>query len=150
VEAAADPRRVALHRSARAAIVIPSTFAVSLLVIRDLQVATFTVFGCFALLVMADFGGRRRPRAIAYVAATFAGAALVALGTAVSPVAGVAAAVMIAVGFTLSFSGVFGGYLAAAQTALLLAFVLAASIPLHPFPSRKVMQLPPRPRRGAP
>ena len=113
----------------RAAIVIPSTFAVSLLVIRDLQVATFTVFGCFALLVMADFGGRRRPRAIAYVAATFAGAALVALGTAVSPVAGVAAAVMLTVGFTLSLSGVFGGYLAAAQTALLLAFVLAASIP---------------------
>jgi len=49
-EAPPDPRRVALHRSVRAAIVIPATFAVSLLVIRDLQVATFAVFGCFALL----------------------------------------------------------------------------------------------------
>jgi uncharacterized membrane protein YccC len=128
-EAHADPRRVALHRSVRAALVIPSAFAVALLVIRDLQVATFTVFGCFALLVMADFGGSRRPRAVAYAAATVAGAALVSLGTAVSPVAAVAAAVMLVVAFVLSFITVFGGYVAAAQTALLLAFVLAASVP---------------------
>jgi uncharacterized membrane protein YccC len=128
-DARPDPRRVALHRSVRAAIVIPATFAVSLLVIRDLQVATFAIFGCFALLVMADFGGRRRPRALAYAAATVGGAALVTLGTAVSPVGWVAAVVMLVVGFVLWFAGVFGGYLAAAQTALLLAFVLAASIP---------------------
>jgi uncharacterized membrane protein YccC len=128
-EAPADPRFVALHRSVRAAIVIPSTFAVALLVIRDLQVATFAVFGCFALLVMADFGGRRRPRAVAYLVATVVGAGLVALGTVVSPVAAVAAVVMLAIGFTLSFNGVFGGYPAAAQTALMLAFVLAVSIP---------------------
>jgi uncharacterized membrane protein YccC len=78
---------------------------------------------------MADFGGRRRPRALAYAAATVGGAALVTLGTAVSPVAWVAAVSMLVVGFVLSFAGVFGGYLAAAQPALLLAFVLAASIP---------------------
>jgi uncharacterized membrane protein YccC len=134
----ADPRLVALHRAVRAAIVNPATFAVSLLVIRDLQVATFAVFGCFALLVMADFGGARRARAVAYVAATLAGAALVALGTLVSPNAAVASAVMLVVGFALSFAGVFGGYLAAAQTALLLAFVLAVSIPgsLSTIPTR--------------
>ncbi|HEY8755510.1 MAG TPA: FUSC family protein [Candidatus Dormibacteraeota bacterium] len=128
-EGRADPRLVALHRAARAAIVNPAIFAVSLLVIHNLQVATFAVFGCFALLVMADFGGHRPARAVAYVAATIAGAALVALGTAVSPNAGVGAAVMLVVGFTLAFAGVFGGYLAAAQTALLLAFVLSVSIP---------------------
>ena len=72
-------RRAALRRSVRAAIVIPATFAFSLLVIRDLQIATFAVFGCFALLVMANFGGRRRARAVAYVAATLVGAALIAL-----------------------------------------------------------------------
>jgi uncharacterized membrane protein YccC len=128
-EGRADPRLVALHRAVRAAIVNPAIFAVSLLVIHNLQVATFGVFGCFALLVMADFGGHRPARAVAYVAATIAGAALVALGTAVSPNAGVGAVVMLVVGFTLAFAGVFGGYLAAAQTALLLAFVLAVSIP---------------------
>jgi uncharacterized membrane protein YccC len=125
----ADPRVVALHRAVRAAIVNPAIFAVTLLVIGDLQVATFAVFGCFALLVMADFGGRRPPRAVAYVAATIVGAGLVALGTAVSPNAAIGASVMVVVGFTLAFAGVFGGYLAAAQTALLLAFVLAVSIP---------------------
>jgi uncharacterized membrane protein YccC len=128
-EERADPRLVALHRAVRAAIVNPAIFAVSLLVIGDLQVATFAVFGCFALLVMADFGGHRPARAVAYSAATVAGAGLVALGTAVSPNAAIGAAVMVVVGFTLAFAGVFGGYLAAAQTALLLAFVLAVSIP---------------------
>src|ERR1700716_823411 len=117
------PRLVALPRSARAATVIPATFALTLLVIRDLQVATFAVFGCFALLVMADFGGDRSARAAAYVAATLAGAALLFIGTVASPNAALGAAVMLLVGVTLSFSGVFGGYLAAAQTALLLAFV---------------------------
>ena len=53
------PRIPALHRSVRAAIVPPATFAFTLLVVRDVQVATFSVFGCFALLVMADFGGMR-------------------------------------------------------------------------------------------
>ena len=124
-----NPRRVALHRATRAAIVNPAVFAFSLLVIRDLQVATFAVFGCFGLLVMADFGGPRRSRALAYVATTLVGAAIVALGTVVSFSPVVAAIVMLAIGFTLSFASVFGGYIAAAQTALLLAFVLSASVP---------------------
>lgn len=137
-EGRADPRRVALHRATRAAIVNPAVFALSLLVIRDLQVATFAVFGCFGLLVMADFGGPRRTRALAYAAATLAGAALVALGTAVSFSAVAAAIVMLAIGFTLSFASVFGGYIAAAQTALLLVFVLSASVvaPASAIPTR--------------
>jgi uncharacterized membrane protein YccC len=137
-EGRADPRRVALHRATRAAIVNPAVFAFSLLVIRDLQVATFAVFGCFGLLVMADFGGPRRTRALAYAAATLAGAALVALGTVVSFSAVIAAIVMLAIGFTLSFASVFGGYVAAAQTALLLVFVLSASVvaPASAIPTR--------------
>jgi uncharacterized membrane protein YccC len=39
---------------------------------------------------------------------------------------------MLLVGFAVSFAGVFGGYVAAAQTALLLTFVLAVSIPAPP------------------
>ena len=105
----ADPRRVALHRATRAAIINPSVFALTLLVVRDLQVATFAVFGCFGLLVMADFGGPRRPRAVAYAAATLIGAALVALGTAASFSAPVAATAMLMIGFLLSFASVFGG-----------------------------------------
>jgi uncharacterized membrane protein YccC len=90
------------------------------------------------LLVMADFGGPRRTRALAYAAATLAGAALVALGTVVSFSAVIAAIVMLAIGFTLSFASVFGGYVAAAQAALLLVFVLSASVvaPASAIPTR--------------
>src|ERR1700688_578115 len=83
-DARSDVRRVALHRATRAAIVNPSVFALTLLVFRDLQIATFAVFGCFGLLVMADFGGPRRTRAIAYATTALAGAALISIGSVVS------------------------------------------------------------------
>ena len=127
-----DPGLAGLRRAARAALVVPAAFAFAKLVIGDSQVTTFVAFGCFALLVMSDFGGTRRPRAAAYVTATLVGAALLTLGTLVSPVAWVAALVMLLVGFWVQFSGVFGSYVAAAQTGLLLAFVLAVSVPAPP------------------
>jgi hypothetical protein len=65
-----DPGLAGLRRAARTALVIPATFAVARLVIGDAQVTLFVAFGCFALLVMADFGGPRRPRAAAYVITT--------------------------------------------------------------------------------
>lgn len=128
-EQRSGPRRVALHRSVRAATVIPATFATSLGVTHDVQIATFAVFGCFSLLVMADFGGRRPARAVAYVVTACTGATLVAIGTLASPNAAVGAAVMLVVALGVSFAAVFGGYIAAAQTALLLAFVLAVALP---------------------
>jgi uncharacterized membrane protein YccC len=127
-----DPGLSALRRATRAALVVPATFAFAKLVIGDIQTATFAAFGCFALLVMADFGGPRRARAVAYVSTTLVGAVLVTLGTVASPVAWVAALVMLLVGFCIQFAGVFGSYVAAAQTALLLSFVLAVSIPASP------------------
>jgi energy-converting hydrogenase Eha subunit B len=97
-----DPGRAGLRRAARTALVIPATFAVARLVIGDAQVTLFVAFGCFALLVMADFGGPRRPRATAYVITTLVGATLVTLGTLVSPSAWVAALLMLLVGFGIS------------------------------------------------
>ena len=81
------------------------------------------------LLVLSDFGGTRRPRAIAYLSATLVGAALVALGTLVSFSPALAVGVMLIVGFVISFSRIFGGYIAAANTGMLLAFVIAVTIP---------------------
>jgi hypothetical protein len=83
------------------------------------------VFGGFALLVMSDFGGQRPARALAYLTATVVGALLVAFGTVASASPGVAAVGMFVVGFAIAFSRVFGGYLAAAQTGMLLSFVIA-------------------------
>src|SRR5882672_997886 len=76
-----DPGFAALRRAARAAIIIPLAFALGTYVLHLGQNVIFIVFGCFALLVITDFGGLRPARARAYLTATAVGAALVALGT---------------------------------------------------------------------
>src|SRR5258708_38841960 len=124
--------RAGLRRAARAALVMPLACAFAQVVIRTAQVATFVAFGCIALLVMVDIGGPRRLRALAYAATTGIGAVLIALGTLASLSPWLAALLMLLVGFVVCFAGVFGGYVVAAQTALLLAFVLAVSIPAPP------------------
>ena len=108
---------------------MPLAFIFATRVVGDLQFATFVAFGCFALLVMADFGGSRTPRAAAYAITTVVGAALIVIGTLASPTPWVGALLMVVIGFTLQFAGVFGGYIAAAQTALMLSFVLSVAIP---------------------
>src|SRR2546429_6761265 len=111
-----DPALVALRRGARAAVVIPLTFFVARLLIGDApQTLIFVIFGCFALLVMADFGGPRRARLLAYLATVLAGAILVAFGTLVSSTVAGSAVAMLAVGLALSSASIFGGYPAAAQ-----------------------------------
>ena len=127
-----DPGRAGLRRAGRAALVMPATFAFAQFVIGNGQLTLFAAFGCFALLVMADFGGLRGPRALAYAAATAIGVVLIALGTLASVSPWVGALVMLLVGLVVSFAGMFGSYASAAQTALLLAFVIAVSIPAPP------------------
>jgi uncharacterized membrane protein YccC len=129
---AKDPGVVALRRAARAALVLPIGFAFAKFVTGDPQVEAFVAFGCFALIVMAGFGGARLHRAAAYVTTTFVGAALVALGTLASPSAGIAALAMLLLGFGIQFMGALGGYVKAATPALLLAFILALSLPAPP------------------
>jgi uncharacterized membrane protein YccC len=127
-----DPGWSALRRAARAAIVIPLAFAFADLLLRATQSLVFVMFGCFSLLVISDFGGFRRPRAIAYLTATLVGAALVALGTLVSSSSWLPAVAMLLVGFAVSFSRIFGGYIAAANLGMLLSFVIAVTIPASP------------------
>ncbi|HSS92899.1 MAG TPA: FUSC family protein [Candidatus Dormibacteraeota bacterium] len=124
-----DPGYAALRRATRAAIVIPLAFAFAELLLREPQSLVFVTFGFFSLLVISDFGGFRRPRAIAYLSATVVGAALVALGTLASSSPWLAAAVMLVVAFVISFSRIFGGYFVAAYIGMLLAFVIAVTIP---------------------
>src|SRR5256885_16757185 len=75
-----DPSFAALRRAARAAIVIPLAFALGTFVLHLGQNVIFIVFGCFALLVITDFGGLRPARARAYLTATAVGAGLRGLG----------------------------------------------------------------------
>ncbi len=127
-----DPGLSGLRRAARAATIIPLAFAFADVLLRAPQSLVFVMFGCFSLLVISDFGGFRRPRALAYLTATLVGAALVALGTLVSTSPWLPAVLMFVVGFTISFSRIFGGYFAAANLGMLLAFVIAVTIPAPP------------------
>src|SRR5256884_9875405 len=80
-----DPSFAALRRAARAAIVIPLAFALGTFVLHLGQNVIFIVFGCFALLVITDFGGLRPARARAYLTAPAAGAGPVGPGALVFP-----------------------------------------------------------------
>src|SRR3984893_1430162 len=105
-----DPGFAALRRAARAAVVIPPVFAFNTLILHGGQNVIFAVFGCFALLVMSDFGGQPSARALASLPATLVGAVLVAVDPLGSLSAVVAAAAIFVVGFAIAFSRVFGGY----------------------------------------
>src|SRR5438132_1583876 len=124
-----DPGFAALRRAARAAVVIPLAFALGSFVLHLGQNVIFIVFGCFALLVITDFGGLRPARARAYLTATAVGALLVALGTFVSLTVAAAAAVTLLVALVMAFARVFGGYFVAGQTGMLLAYIVATAGP---------------------
>ncbi|MDQ6773344.1 MAG: FUSC family protein [Candidatus Dormibacteraeota bacterium] len=127
-----DPDRAALRRAARVAATETPMVAAAVLFIGNPQVNLMVAFGCFALIVMADFQGPPLPRTAAYVTTTLLGTVLVALGTlcAQSTVAAVSGAFVV-VSIVL-MAGVFSGYASAAQLALILAFVLAVAVPGTP------------------
>jgi uncharacterized membrane protein YccC len=127
-----DPGFAALRRAARITLLMPAAFGASIAFHADAQFSTFLAFGFFALLVMGDFGGLRRPRAAAYAATTAVGAVLIAVGTLASATPWSAAIVALLICFVIRFCAVFGSYAAAAQSALLLSFVLAVALPGPP------------------
>jgi uncharacterized membrane protein YccC len=124
-----DPGGTSLRRALRVAIVVPPLAAFAATIVGDPGASPFAVFGAFALLGLADFGGPTIPRARAYAGATVVGVGLVLLGTLASGNAWSAVTGTMLAAFAVQFLGVFGGYVVAAQTAVLLAFVVAVSIP---------------------
>ncbi|MFR9778049.1 FUSC family protein [Micromonospora sp. MS34] len=126
----ADPERSVPRDALRAAVVLPGLLAFGRYVVGNESFATFAVFGGFALLIMSDFGGTGGERARSYLLATAAGAVLVAVGTLVSRGSVAVPAVMFLVAFVATFLAVVvGGHVGAARLGLLLAFVLAVTLP---------------------
>ncbi|MDR6972363.1 FUSC family protein [Leifsonia shinshuensis] len=124
-----DPGYSALRRAGRAAIVMPLLFAFASGVIRNPDVAIFSAFGSFAMLLFVDFGGPLRERAQALAALAVAGAVLVCLGTLTSQPAWLSALAMAVVALAVLFAGAVSSVTASASTALLLAFVLPVTLP---------------------
>jgi len=123
-----DPGRFALKAALRTALVMPSVFAVAMLVVDDAQTALFAGFGSFASLVLADFGGPRRARFLAHAGLALAGTVLIAVGTLCSHDPWLAAAATLLVTFGLLFAGVLNGWLAAGTNAAIVAFVLPVTL----------------------
>jgi len=123
-------------RAARATIVVPALLALTYKVLDNPQMALFAVFGGFATLVMAGFGGTRRDKFTAHLGLAAAGSALLIIGTMASAAVWIAALVTVPVAFLVFFAGIIGPNAASGVTAGLLAFVLpvasaggAATIP---------------------
>lgn len=124
-----DPGLQSFRRGARVAIVVPVVFAFFLNGVENPVAALFAGFGSFALLGFADFGGSPRQRGGAYLTLTAVGAVLVLVGTLVSNEPIVAALIGVVVATAARFAGCFGGYFAASVSPIILAYVLAASVP---------------------
>jgi uncharacterized membrane protein YccC len=111
-------------RAVRATLVVPGLFALTDKVIGNPQMVLFAVFGGFASLVLAAFGGSSRDKAIAHLGLAVVGSAALAIGTAVSGITWLAALVTIPVAFGIFFAGVAGPNAASGVTAALLIYVL--------------------------
>ncbi|MFZ0831891.1 MAG: FUSC family protein, partial [Mycobacterium sp.] len=130
-----DPERDGLRRAVRAALVVPVAAAVSFRIGAS-QTPLFTIFGSFALMVLADFPGNRQNRALAYAGLGLNGAVLIAVGTMVAPHPWLAVATMFVLGVVVTLSGVLSETIAAGRRATLLTFVLPACTPPGPIDER--------------
>jgi hypothetical protein len=133
-----DPEFDALRRAVRAAVVVPLAAALSFAVAGNSQTPLYTIFGSFALMVLADFPGNRQTRALAYTGLGINGAVLITLGTLVSPHPWLSVALMFVLGVAVMFSGVLSETIAAGQRPTLLTFVLPACTPPGPIDERLI------------
>ncbi len=123
-----DPDLLVVKRSVRAAVVIPSVFAIAHAAFSDPQVGLFAAFGSFALLLLAEFTGRLRTRIASYGGLSVVGACFTVLGTVVSTNKVAAIVAMALVGFAVLFAGIVAPQAATASTAALLTFVLPVAV----------------------
>jgi uncharacterized membrane protein YccC len=123
-----DPDLLAVKRSVRAAVVMPTVFALAHGLFANPQVGLFGAFGSFSLLLLVDFGGRPRTRLTSYIALFAVGYGLVVLGTVVSSHKVASVVAMAVVGFVILFAGIVTPQAATASTAALLLFVLPLAV----------------------
>jgi len=121
--------RPAALRAVRATIVVTGLFAVTDLVIGNLQIALFAAFGSFATLVLSSFAGARREKLVAHATLAVAGSVLLSIGTAVNSSTVLAALVTVPVTFAVFFAGVLGPNAASGGLGAMLSYVLPAASP---------------------
>ncbi|WP_374008853.1 FUSC family protein [Leifsonia sp. LS-T14] len=108
---------------------MPLLFALASGVIRNPDVAIFSAFGSFAMLLFVDFGGPLRERVQALATVAVVGAVLICLGTLASHPVWLSAVAMAVVALLVLFAGSVSSVSASASTSLLLAFILPVTLP---------------------
>jgi uncharacterized membrane protein YccC len=131
-----DPELNGLRIAARAAIVVPLAAAVSFLVLGGSQATLFTIVGALWLMVLVDFPGDRRGRALAYCGVGFNGAVLITVGSLVAPIPWLAVTLIFVLGVAVTLAGVLSETIAAGQRVTLLAYVLPVCTPIGPIGER--------------
>jgi hypothetical protein len=118
-----------LARSLRTAIVVPSLFALAVLVTRQPEAAGFAVFGTFAHQVLVTYDTAGTTRFAQSAMLTLFGAIMLALGTLASTSVWLAVAGTVVVGFLSELPALSDGRMAAIRKALLLTFMLSVAVP---------------------
>jgi uncharacterized membrane protein YccC len=133
-----DPDSIALRTGVRAAVVVPTAFAIGDVALANPNTGLFAAFGSLGMLTFVDFSGPRLGRLAAYSALFLAGAVLILIGTLCSESPVLATVVVAVVSFVVLFSGIINAYIAAGTNAALLSFVLAVMVPAdaNDLPSR--------------
>ena len=121
----------AVQRGIRAAVVVTISFALGHAT-GNSQIALFSAFGAFALLLMVEVTGRQQARLRAFVVMVLVGAFLVVVGTASSQVTAAAVPVTAVLVFAVLFSAVLSPLSAQATTATLLFLMLSVAVPVDP------------------
>ena len=127
-----DPGLLALKRSVRAAVIVPSAFAIAWALTSDIQVPLFASFGAFSLLLLVDLGGSRASRLRGYAVLIVAATALIVIGSLCSNQGILAVISMGMAAFVVLFAGVLSPTAALGSTYLLLAYVLPVNVPVPP------------------
>jgi uncharacterized membrane protein YccC len=125
---AKDPQFLIVKRSVRAAIVMPTMFAVTHALFSNAQVSLFAAFGSFSFLLLVEFTGPVRTRVLSYLVLFAVGCAFIAIGTAASTNKVAAVIAMGLVAFAVLFAGIVTPLAATASTAALLLFVLPVAV----------------------
>src|SRR5262245_44988443 len=118
-----------LARAARAAIVVPSLFALALLVIGQPEMASFAVLGTFAHQVLVNYDPAAAARFAQSATLTLLGAIMLSLGTLASTNSWLAVGGTATVGFLSELRPLARGRIAAVRSVLLLPFICAVAVP---------------------
>ena len=121
--------RAAGLRTLRAVLVIPALFALTFEGFGNSQLALFAVFGGFASLIVASFGGSRRDKVMAHLGLAVTGSVALIIGTAVSGTEWLAVLVTIPVAFGIFFAGVVGPNAASGVNSALFGYLLPVATP---------------------